>query len=186
MALSSAVTGGVSGEATPGFRKNRNSAARGVTGLGMGESNRRGWLGEFLKIPVGPSLISSFRIVCRRSWSLNGDRRGPVWWSVAGGKGFEEESLERWVTGSFSEWPEKPVSFWTRSLKEFGSAWTKVVGEVDGGGEEMVVRCFSIGEREREREGVECFWAFGNYFLTSEDDLYNGTYKLASCTVSFF
>ena len=41
------------------------------------------------------------------------------------------ESLLGRVTGSFSESPDEPVSFWTRSLKVFGSAWTKVVGAGD-------------------------------------------------------
>ena len=78
-----------------------------------------------------------------RSWSLKGDRRGP-----AGSPGVNglEGCFEGTVTGSLSESPDKPVSFCTRSLKEFVSACTKVVA-VGEFMELVVLECFSIPER---------------------------------------
>lgn len=76
-------------------------------------------------------------MVCRRSWSLNGERRGPVEESTELGRA---DARTGRVTGSFSgESTAAPVSFWTRSRKVVASAWTKVV-EVGGGvgGEETV------------------------------------------------
>lgn len=83
--------------------------------------------------------------VCLRSWSLKGDRRGP-----AGSPGVNglEGCFEGTVTGSLSESPDMPVSFWTRSLKEFVSACTKVVA-VGEFMELVVLECFSIPETER-------------------------------------
>ncbi|KAL0016582.1 hypothetical protein SO802_003651 [Lithocarpus litseifolius] len=80
---------------------------------------------------------------CLRSWSLKGDRRGPV--GSPGGNGLEG-CFEGTVTGSLSESPDKPVSFCTRSLKEFVSACTKVVA-VGEFMELVVLECFSIRER---------------------------------------
>lgn len=79
--------------------------------------------------------------VCLRSWSLKGDRRGP-----AGSVNGLEGCFEGTVTGSLSESPDKPVSFCTRSLKEFVSACTKVVA-VGEFMELVVLECFSIPER---------------------------------------
>jgi hypothetical protein len=64
---------------------------------------------------------------------LKGDRRGPVK-STGLRDGFDEESAL--VTGSLCASLAKPVSFWTRSLKVFMSACTKVVGDVRGEEEE--------------------------------------------------
>ncbi|KAF2313042.1 hypothetical protein GH714_008870 [Hevea brasiliensis] len=77
-----------------------------------------------LRTVESPDWVS----VSRVGDEFGGGERGPV-----GSTGWEsfEESLAGRVTGSFSEsLLVKPVSFWTRSLKVFASAWTKVVGEV--------------------------------------------------------
>jgi hypothetical protein len=84
--------------------------------------------------------------VCLRSWSLKGDWRGPV--CSLGVKALGK-SFEGGLTGSFSELADEPVILWTRSLKVCVSACMKVVAVGDDG--EVMVLCFTILERERER-----------------------------------
>jgi hypothetical protein len=60
------------------------------------------------------------------------------------------KSFEGGLTWSFSETADEPVSVWTRSLKLCVSACTKV-----GDDGEVMVLCFSILERERDRERME-------------------------------
>lgn len=71
-------------------------------------------------------------------------------------------SLVGWVTGSLSELWVKPVSFWTNSLKEFVSAWTKVVGACMGDDIILVLcLCLSIFYKKRERKKkLKRIWAF--------------------------
>jgi hypothetical protein len=57
------------------------------------------------------------------------------------------KSFEGGLTWSFSETADEPVSVCTRSLKLCVSACTKV-----GDDGEVMVLCFSILERERDRE----------------------------------
>ncbi len=62
------------------------------------------------------------------------------------------KSFEGGLTWSFSETANEPVSVWTRSLKLCVSACTKV-----GDDGEVLVLCFSILERERDRERMEIY-----------------------------
>jgi hypothetical protein len=62
------------------------------------------------------------------------------------------KSFEGGLTWSFSETADEPVSVCTRSLKLCVSACTKV-----GDDGEVLVLCFSILERERDRERMEIY-----------------------------
>lgn len=142
---------------------------------------------------VWPSLISSFLVVCLRSWSLKGDRRGAVGSSgMAGLEGSREEGPGV-VTGSFSESElVKPVSLWTKSLKVLASAWTKVVGDGDDGDEIMVWwwrwwwwwRCLSIllekVKRETEVDVFICLWE-KNFLLKIMGDRNKFKVSLRDC-----
>jgi len=78
MAFSSSKTAGGDGDSVvAGLGKNKNSEL--ISGV-TGDSTWRVWRvgDEELLREVKPSLISSFLEVCLRSWSLKGDRRGPV------------------------------------------------------------------------------------------------------------
>lgn len=101
----------------PGLGKNKNSEQSGVTGESTWRFRRVG--DEELLREFKPSLISSFLKVCLRSWSLKGDRRGPVK-PTGPWNDFDEECTL--VSGSRCVSPAKPVNFWTRSLKLFVSA----------------------------------------------------------------